>query len=65
MIHVGSDVIKAIGEISSVDLSLTWRSDLSSRKVDKVDWRVGPDKLEIFRSDCHVSIIGGSEIHIT
>ncbi|CAH2071912.1 unnamed protein product [Thlaspi arvense] len=38
-------VLKAIGEISSVDLGVTWRSDLSSRKVDKVDWKVGPDTI--------------------
>lgn len=28
-------ILKAIGEISSVDFILTWRSDRSSRKVDK------------------------------
>lgn len=30
-------ILKAIGEISTVDLGMTCRSDLSSRKVDKFD----------------------------
>ncbi|CAN7009266.1 unnamed protein product [Brassica rapa subsp. trilocularis] len=33
-------ILKATRKISSVDLSLAWRLDLVSRKVDKVDWRV-------------------------